>query len=95
MDRKLRTTAQLLALAFFMIVGLGVYIYMLNSDIQATRHSIAAVEKDRNSWKSRFDEAEAKTETAAASLTQCTAQVQELQSRIEASAPALPTGKRS
>ncbi len=96
MDSKTRTLAQVIAVAFFVVVGIGVYAYTLHSDLEATRHSITAVEKDRNSWKSQFDEAQAKGVSATASLEQCTAQVQDLQSQIEASVPVqAPAGKRS
>lgn len=95
MDRRARTFAQLLAVALIIIAGVGLYTYSLQDRLDATMDSFGALEQDRNLWKSKAEQAEGIIDTASASLNQCTAEVENLKSRIAVSAPALFDGSRS
>lgn len=94
MDRKARTFAQLLTVALIIIAGVGVYTFSLQGRLDDTVESFGALEQDRNQWKSKAEAAEGLIDGASASLDQCSAQVDELKSRLAVSRPA-PRDPRS
>jgi hypothetical protein len=94
MDRRARRVGQLLAVAFVVVAGVGLYTYSLQDRLEATTDSFNALEQDRNLWKSKAEEAEGLIDTASASLDQCSAQIETLKSRLVVSAPAAPGSLR-
>jgi hypothetical protein len=94
MDRRARPYAQLLAVALIFVAGVSLYAYSLQDRLDATTESFGALEQDRNLWKSKAEEAEGLIDSASASLNQCSAQVEDLKSRL-VMAPSRPAGSRS
>lgn len=90
MDHKARTFAQLLAVALIIMTGVGFYAYSLHDRLDDTVESFGALEQDRNQWKSKAEAAEGLIDGASASLDQCSAQVDELKSRLAVSFPSSP-----
>jgi hypothetical protein len=76
------------------MTGVGLYTYSLQDRLDATMESFSALEQDRNLWKSKAEEAEGIIDTASASLNQCSAQVDDLKSRL-VMAPKAPDGSPS
>ncbi len=87
MDRKARTFARLLAVALIIMAGVGTYAVSLHDRLDDTVESFGALEQDRNQWKSKAEAAEGLVEGASASLNQCSAQIDELKSRLAFSIP--------
>lgn len=94
MDRKARTFAQLLAVALIIMTGVGLYTFSLQARLDDTVESFGALERDRNQWKAKAEAAEGLVDGASASLDQCSAQVDELKSRLAVSLPS-PRDPRS
>ncbi|MCA0202120.1 MAG: hypothetical protein LCH56_15035 [Proteobacteria bacterium] len=94
MDRKARTFAQLLGIALIIITGVGLYTFSLQDRLDDTQESFGALEQDRNQWKSKAEAAEGLIDGASASLNQCSAQVDELKSRLAVGIPS-PRDPRS
>jgi septal ring factor EnvC (AmiA/AmiB activator) len=84
--------ARFLALAFFIVVAMGIYTFMVKTDLQAAQAKIAAVEKDRDGWKTRLNQYQDAGKTDKANFEQCTTQVKDLQAQLEAASK--KTGKR-
>lgn len=82
MERRARLFGQLLAVALIVIAGVGLYTYSLQDRLDAAMNSFGALEQDRNLWKSKAEEADGIIDSASASLNQCTAQVDDLKSRL-------------
>lgn len=87
MDRKARTFARLLVVALIFMTGVGMYAFSLHDRLDDTVESFGALEQDRNQWKSKAEAAEGLVEGASASLNQCSAQIDELKSRLAFSIP--------
>ncbi|MCC6913145.1 MAG: hypothetical protein IT566_05540 [Rhodospirillaceae bacterium] len=94
MDRKARTFAQLLVAALIIMTGTGFYAFSLRDRLDDTVESFGALEQDRNQWKSKAETAEGLIDGASASLDQCSAQVDELKSRLAVGIPS-PNDPRS
>lgn len=88
MSGGISLAARLLALAFFLIVGAGVYAMMLRSNLQAAEVQLANLAKDRDLYKLRAEQYVSQTRDDARSLQQCQAQVTDLQAQVEAAAAA-------
>ncbi len=86
--------ARFLVLAFFVVAAMGVYTFIVKTDLQAAQGKIEEVGKERDLWKTRFNQYQAEGKTTTASLEQCTAQVKDLQAQMEAAAAKKPAGKR-
>ncbi|MGE3476225.1 MAG: hypothetical protein AB7H70_10520 [Rhodospirillaceae bacterium] len=87
MDRKIRTFAQLLAAALIIMTGTGLYAFSLQDRLDDTVESFGALEQDRNQWKSKAEAAQGLIDGASASLDQCSAQVDDLKSRLAVGLP--------
>jgi hypothetical protein len=92
MDGRARTFAQLLAVALIIIAGTGFYTYSLQARFDAAVDSFAALEQDRNLWKSKAEQAKGVIDGASASLNRCSAQIDTLKSQL---AVRRPEGSRS
>jgi hypothetical protein len=90
MNRKTRTFAQLLVVALIVMTGVSLYTYSLQDRLDDTVESFGALEQDRNQWKSKAEAAEGLIDGASASLNHCSAQVDELKSRLARSFPSSP-----
>jgi hypothetical protein len=82
MERKARVFGQLLGLALIVIAGIGLHTYSLGHRLEAAMDSFGALEQDRNLWKSKAEEAGGIIDMASTSLTQCSAQVDDLKARL-------------
>ena len=82
MDGRTRIFGRSLAVALIVITGIGLYTYSLRSRLDAAMHSFGAFEQDRNIWKAKAEEADGILDMASTSLTQCSAQVDDLKSRL-------------
>lgn len=87
MDRKARTFAALLVIALAFLGGVGLYTYSLQDRLDATTVSFGALEQDRNLLKAKAEVAEGLIDGASASLNQCSAQIDELKSRLALRTP--------
>ena len=76
--------ARFLVIAFFAVVGIGVYTFMINTDLEAARDQLATTTKDRDTWKTRLTQYGSESQADAANLQQCQAKVTDLQSQIDA-----------
>ena len=87
--------ARFLVIAFFAVVGIGVYTFMINTDLEAARDQLATTTKDRDTWKTRLTQYGSESQADAANLQQCQAKVTDLQSQIDAltKKPAAPAKK--
>ena len=83
MSDSTRIMSRLLALAFFIVVGLGIYAYSAWSHLQTTRSSLVALQLDRDSWKTKFNDEQKDSTAQKTSLNQCTAQIQDLQAQVK------------
>lgn len=95
MNRSSRLAAHGLIAAIMILAGIGLYSHTLSSRLAATQASFSALEQDRNLWKSKAERAEGVIDSAAASLNQCSAQVDDLKSRLAMTPPYSPTDPRS
>lgn len=88
MNRKAHALGHLLTLALVVVIGFGAYSYSLKHQLDATMVSFGALEQDRNLWKSKAEAAKGLVDGASSSLNQCSAQVDELKSRLILRTPA-------
>ena len=86
--------ARFLALAFFVIVGIGIYAFIVQTDLQAAQEKVRTIEEERDLWKTRFNQYQEEGQATTANLEQCTAQVNDLQAQIEAAAAKAPARRR-
>ncbi len=85
--------ARFLALAFLVVVGMAVYVFMVRTDLDAATAKISTVEADRDRWQKSAAAAQSTSKNDAAELSQCKAQVTDLQTQLEA-AMKKPAGRR-
>ena len=76
--------ARFLALAFFIVVAMGIYTFMVKTDLQAAQARIGTVEKDLNTYKERTKQYQADSKGKGDELATCQAQTKDLQTQLEA-----------
>jgi Tfp pilus assembly protein PilO len=86
--------ARFLVIAFFAVVGMGVWTFMINTDLEAARDSLASTQKDNETWKTRLSQYQSEGQSDATNLQQCQGKVQDLQSQMEALNTKKPAGKK-
>ncbi len=79
------STAGLLAIAFFAILGAGFYAYSLNTDLNAAEVQLTNLKKDRDTWKLRLEQFQSQGKDDALVLQSCQAKVADLEAQVEAS----------
>jgi hypothetical protein len=82
-----------LALAFFVIVGAGVYSTVLKSDLSAAEVQLNTIAKDRDLYKVRLEQYAAQNKDDSRAIAQLQAQVADLTAQLEAMR-AKPAGRR-
>jgi hypothetical protein len=82
-----------LALAFFVIVGAGVYSTVLKSDLSAAEVQLNTIAKDRDLYKVRLEQYAAQSKDDSRAIAQLQAQVADLTAQLEAMR-AKPAGRR-
>ncbi len=87
MDKRSRLFTHLLAVALIVVTGVGAYSYSVQHRLAATLDSIGALEQDRNVWKAKAEQAEGLVDSAATSLNQCSAKVEDLKWLLASAAP--------
>jgi Tfp pilus assembly protein PilO len=88
--------ARFLVIAFFAVVGMGVYAFMINTDLEGARDQLATTTKDRDTWKTRLTQYGSESQADAANLQMCQGKVTDLQAQIDALStkkPAAPAKK--
>ena len=85
--------ARFLALAVLVVLGMAIYVFMVRSDLDAATAKISTVEQDRDRWQKTATQATATSKGAASELSQCKAQMTDLQTQLEA-AMKKPAGRR-
>lgn len=85
--------ARIVALAVLVVLGMSIYVFMVRTDLDAAQAKISTVEQDRDRMKKTMDQSSMTTKAAASDLSQCKAQVTDLQAQLEA-AMKKPAGKR-
>jgi Tfp pilus assembly protein PilE len=85
--------ARFLALGVIIVLGMAVYVHMVRSDLEAAQAKISTVEQDRDRWQKSANTAMASSKNDAADLSQCRAQMTDLQTQLEA-AMKKPAGRR-
>jgi cell division protein FtsB len=73
-----------LVLAFFVVVGMGVYTFMVKTDLQAAQMKIATVEADRDKWQKSATQYVSANKDNTAKVAALEAQVKDLQAQLEA-----------
>ena len=82
-----------LALAFFVIVGAGVYSTVLKSDLSAAEVQLNNIAKDRDLYKVRLEQYASQSKDDSRAIAQLQAQVADLTAQLEAMR-AKPAGRR-
>ena len=85
--------ARFLALAVLVVLGMAIYVFMVRTDLDAAQAKISTVEQDRDRWQKTASQATASSKNDAGELSQCKAQVTDLQAQLEA-AMKKPAGKK-
>lgn len=85
--------ARFLALAVLVVLGMAIYVFMVRTDLDAAQAKISTVEQDRDRWQKNASQAAVTSKNGAAELSQCKAQVTDLQAQLEA-AMKKPAGRR-
>lgn len=90
--------ARILVVAFFILVGMGIYTFTVKSDLEAAQIKTEEVTKDRDAWKTRMTQYQSEGKTVATNLEQCTSQKADLQTQLDtinaAAAAKKPAGKK-
>ena len=86
--------ARFLVIAFFVVVGMGVYTFMINTDLEGAKDRLATATKDRDTWKTRVTQYGSESQTDASNLQMCQAKVTDLQAQIEALNTKKPGAKK-
>ncbi|MGE4064277.1 MAG: hypothetical protein AB7E79_12995 [Rhodospirillaceae bacterium] len=85
--------ARFLVLAFFVVVGAGLYAGILKSNLSAAEVQLNTIAKDRDLYKTRLEQYAAQTKADAQAIADLQAQVADLTSQMEAM-KAKPAGRR-
>ena len=85
--------ARFLVLAFFVLVGAGVYAGVLKSNLSAAEVQLNTIAKDRDLYKVRLEQYAAQTKADARAIENLQAEVADLSAQIEA-LKAKPAGRR-
>ena len=75
--------ARVLVVAFFVLVGMGIYLFTVNQKLEAAQIQVETVSKDRDAWKTRMTQYQTEGKTVAANLEQCTSQKADLQTQLD------------
>jgi uncharacterized protein (DUF3084 family) len=90
--------ARVLVVAFFVLVGMGIYLFTVNQKLEAAQISVETITKDRDAWKTRMTQYQSEGKTVQANLDQCTTQKADLQTQLDtiaaAAAAKRPAGKK-
>ena len=90
--------ARVLVVAFFVLVGMGIYLFTVNQKLEAAQISVETITKDRDAWKTRMTQYQSEGKTVQANLDQCTTQKADLQTQLDtiaaAAASKRPAGKK-
>lgn len=76
--------ARLLALAFFVIIGAGLYAMVLKSDLNAAEVQLSNMAKDRDLYRLRVEQYASQSKDDSQALSNCQAQVTDLTAQMEA-----------
>lgn len=85
--------ARFLVLAFFVIVGAGLYAVTLKSNLGAAEVQLNTLAKDRDLYKVRLEQYAAQSKEDAQTIASLQGQVADLTAQLEA-AKAKPAGRR-
>ncbi len=85
--------ARLLAIAVLVVIAMGVYVFMVKTDLQAAQAKIATVELDRDAMKKKVDTSVMAAKSSDSTLSQCKSQVTDLQAQLDAMSKK-PAGKK-
>ena len=89
--------ARVLVVAFFVLVGMGIYLFTVNQKLEAAQIQVETITKDRDAWKTRMTQYQSEGKTVQANLDQCTTQKADLQTQLDtmtAAAAKKPAGKK-
>ena len=88
--------ARFLVIAFFAVVGMGVYAFMISTDLEGAKDRLASASKDRDTYKTRLTQYQSDSQADASNLQMCQGKVSDLQAQIDALStkkPAAPAKK--
>jgi len=80
--------ARFVALAVLLAIAAGVYGFVQRSNVTASQMKIAEVEKELATWKTRTNQYQAESKSAATNLEACNAKVVEIQTALDAAVAA-------
>lgn len=90
--------ARVLVVAFFVLVGMGIYLFTVNQKLEAAGIQVETITKDRDAWKTRMTQYQSEGKTVQANLDSCTTQKADLQTQLDtiaaAAAAKRPAGKK-
>ncbi len=75
--------ARVLVVAFFILVGMGIYLFTVNQKLEAASMKVEEVTKDRDQWKTRMTQYQSEGKAQKAELDQCTTQKADLQTQLD------------
>jgi septal ring factor EnvC (AmiA/AmiB activator) len=75
--------ARLLVVAFFAVVGMGIYTFTVKTDLDQAKADAATIAQDRDTWKTRFNQYQSESKGVQAKLDQCTSQTSDLQAQLD------------
>ena len=76
--------ARLLVVAFFAVVGMGIYTFTMKTDLDQAKADAASVASDRDTWKTRFNQYQSESKTVQSNLDQCNSAKTDLQTQLDA-----------
>lgn len=81
--------ARVLVVAFFILVGMGIYLFTVNQKLEAAQARVEEITKDRDAWKTRMTQYQSEGKTMKADLDQCTTEKTDLQTQLDAATAAM------
>lgn len=75
--------ARVLVVAFFILVGMGIYLFTVNQKLETAQAQVETVTKDRDQWKTRMTQYQSEGKAQKADLDQCNTQKADLQTQLD------------
>lgn len=75
--------ARVLVVAFFILVGMGIYLFTVNQKLEAAQIQVESITKDRDQWKTRMTQYQSEGKAQKSELDQCTTAKTDLQTQLD------------
>jgi chromosome segregation ATPase len=75
--------ARVLVVAFFILVGMGIYLFTVNQKLEAAQIQVESITKDRDQWKTRMTQYQSEGKAQKTELDQCNTAKTDLQTQLD------------